>query len=137
MTPTYRTGDVTIAGQAGDVTVEPSAYHASLFGGLRAHADLALVLLALVAASCASMSPATKRAAAVGLGALGAGSVVAAQSCSAQPAEVCRDTAVAAGVAVLGTALAAGATAYLEAPEDALRPPAPASQPYSPVPPVP
>lgn len=98
---------------------------------------LVVCLAAFGLQACAGLSPATKRAAAVGLGALGAGSVVAAQSCSAQRAEVCQDTAVAAGVAVLGTALAAGATAYLEAPEDARRPPAPASQPYSPVPPVP
>lgn len=95
-----------------------------------------VVCLAVSVCSCAGMSPATKRAAAVGLGALGAGSVVAAQSCAAQPAEVCQDTAIAAAVAVAGTALAAGATAYLEAPEDARRPLL-VSPPSSPVPPVP
>lgn len=91
---------------------------------------LIVLLAAFVLPACASVSPATKRAAAVGLGALGAGSVVAAQSCAAQPTDVCQDTATAAGVAVLGMALAAGATAYLEAVEE---PMAPASQPYSPV----
>jgi hypothetical protein len=96
---------------------------------------LLIVLLAFTLSACASVSPATKRAAAVALGSLGTGAAVAAQACASQPNDSCQDTAITAGVAVLGTALAAGATAYMTGAEDA--PEAPASQPYSPVPAIP
>lgn len=85
--------------------------------------------------ACAS-SPATSRAIAVGLGSLGTGAAIAAQSCSNQSDEACRDTAVAASVAVIGTALAAGAVAYLSETDGMPEAPtAPQTQPYSPVPP--
>lgn len=51
----------------------------------------------------------------MGLAALGTGATVAAQSCVSQTDEVCGDTAVSSGVAVIGVALAAAATAYLDA----------------------
>lgn len=78
-------------------------------------------LLALALLAC-SGHPSARRAVVVGLGALGTGAAVAAQACAAHGSQACRETSITAAVAVLGTALAAGATAYLDAAEPASAP---------------
>ena len=75
----------------------------------------AVALVASCGVGCGASSPRASRALAVGLAALGTGAAVAAQSCVSQSDEVCGDTAASSGVAVLGVALAASATAWLEA----------------------
>lgn len=98
------------------------AHH--LFGvvDLAGAVGLTLAIMA-IGSSCTGPS---KRAAAAGLYSLGTGAAVAAQACAGQGSQACRETAIAAGVAVAGMGLAAWATAYLA--ETSERPaPAPAS----------
>lgn len=96
---------------------------------------VALFTIALAVGACGSSHPRASHAFAVGLAALGTGAAVAANACVTQSDEVCGDTAVASGVAILGTAITAGALAYMDGADPDAGAPLPA--PYSPVPAAP
>lgn len=91
------------------------AHHLFAAADMAAVAGLILAALA-IGSSCTAAS---KRASAAGVYALGTGAAVAAQACAGQGAQACRETGIAAGVAVIGMAAAAWATSYLTETEPA------------------
>lgn len=74
---------------------------------------LTSVCVLFLLAGCGAERPATVRAVAVGIGALGTGAATSAAACVRLGDEACRDVALTSSIVVLGAALAAAAVAFL------------------------
>lgn len=91
---------------------------------------LTSVCVLFLLAGCGAERPATVRAIAVGMGALGTGMATAAHACVDLSGDACEKVAITSAVAVFGMALSAAAVAFLGHPAAAAVPLAP--QPVAP-----
>ena len=69
--------------------------------------------IAIILAGCGAERPATVRAVAVGMGALGTGAATSAAACINLGEDVCSEVALTSAIIVLGTAVSAAAVAFL------------------------